>query len=179
MANRLSEDFINERALHLLLQIPVFTGQPGVRFDQWVRHVDNILEPTGWTNEDKVRVFVDRLSGQEYDVYESVRTDGITYTDLVKRIKDRYHGQETSAYYLREFEDQTRKPWESIADYAYSLKNIFLQAYSEVTVNEARFPFLKRAFLKGIGPQLRQALINFDYDNYEELYVLTFLKPLP
>ena len=38
-----------------------------------------------------------------------------------------------------------------------------------MTNNAARFPFLKRAFLKGISPQLRQALINFDYNNYEEL----------
>ena len=124
MVQNLSEDFINGRALHLLLQVPVFSGQPGVRFVQWVRHVNNILEPTRWSNEDKIRALVDRLSGQAYDVYESVKVDGNTYADLVRRMKKIYHGQETSAYYQREFEDRTRKPGESIADYAYSLKNI-------------------------------------------------------
>lgn len=77
-------------------------------------------------------------------------------------MKDRYHWQESSAFYQREFEDRIRKPGESILDYVYILKNFLLQAISEVTTNERRLPFLGRAFFKEISPHLRQALINFE-----------------
>ena len=168
-AVQLDQNFINERALHLLLQIPVYRGHPDTRFDEWVRHLDNILAPTNWTEEDKIRALADRLAGSAYDTYTSLRQANDTYEGLKQKIKNRYHGTETHAFYQREFEDRCRKPSETIPDYAYSLKNLHIQAYPHLQNADERFPFLKRAFLKGLSSKLRLALVNFEYNTYEQL----------
>ena len=165
----LNQDFINERALHLLLQIPVFTGHPGIRFNEWIRHIDDLLEPTYWAEADKIRALSSRLSGSAYDVLVSVREPEDTYIAVKNKIRDRYHGAETHAFFQREYEDRCRKPGESIPDYAYSLKNLLIQAYPHLATPAQRFPLLKRAFLKGLSSELRMALVNFEYETYEQL----------
>lgn len=165
----LDQKFINNRALHLMLQIPTFTGFPGTRFDNWVRHLDNVLAPTNWPDAEKIRALTDKLQDSAYDILQSVRADGDSYEQLKEKLKKRYHGHETGAYYQREFENRVRKPGETIADFAYDLRRILDKAYTQFNTDQLRYPLLQRAFLKGISPKLRLALANTEFTDYENL----------
>ena len=166
MANN---DFANNRALHLLLQVPVFDGTSGQRFSDWVRRIDSVLENSQWNDADKKHWLQYRLAGNAYDVYTDVYLPNDTYEQLRDKIKNRYHGQETNVFFQREFDMRVRRSEETIHDYAYSLKKLFVQAYPLVNTADLRLPFLKRAFLKGVSPALRQALVHYEYNTFEDL----------
>ena len=147
-AVQLNQDFINERALHLLLRIPVYIGHPDTRFDEWVRHLDNILTPTNWAEAEKIRALAERLAGSAYDTYSSLAEPNDTYEGLKEKIKNRYHGAETHAFYQREFEDRCRKPGETIPDYAYSLKKLAHSSLSTLAKCRRTLSVSKTSFLE-------------------------------
>ena len=166
---RMATDFNNTRALQLLLQVPIFDGKTSGRFSEWIRRLDSVIELTQWSEDEKKLTLKSRLIGPAYDVYTDVYLAGDTYVELRDKIKQRYHGEENHEFFQREFEDRTRKPGESVTDFAYSLKYLFTQAYPLVTTAAQRLPFLKRSFLKGVSSPLRQALIHFEYNTFEDL----------
>lgn len=108
-----SQDFKNKRALALLLQQPVFTGHPGVSFDDWSRHLDNILTPTNWPDAEKIRALASRLHSSAYDVFQSVHVTNESYKDVKKKLHDRYHGHETANHFQQQLETRVRRPGET------------------------------------------------------------------
>ena len=165
----LDRAFINDRALHQLMQIPVFNGHPAMRFGNWIRHLDNVLAPTQWEDAGKIRALSDRLRDSAFDVFMSIRNPGDTYEQIKTKLNNRYHGHETAAYYQKAFEERVRKPGETISDFAYDLRKLINRAYTHLNTEELRYPLLKRAFIKGISSRLRSVLVNQTFTTYEEL----------
>ena len=150
-----------QRALTMLLQVPTFSGGPSTRFDRWIKQFDNVAINSNWSDSETVSMLLTKMSDKVYDIVQNIlESQSQTYKTLKVILHERFHGNETTDYYQKKFDKCDRKPGESVLDFAFRLKTIFLRAYPPNAMESAgetatRSKFLRQKFLQGLETELR------------------------
>ena len=175
LANNFTDLHKGQRALTLLLQIPIFSGSPAVRFDRWIKQFENVVNMSNWTDDEKVNMLTTKMTDKAYDILQNILESHTTsYNDIKQLLQDRFHGNETEDYHEKKFDKCERKPLESVLDFAFRLKTVFNRAYPprpNETAHEtaAKLKFLRQKFLQGLDINLRNKIKYKNLTTFEDL----------
>ncbi len=109
------------RAVTMFLQLPSFSGGPStMRFDRWIKLLDNIVAISNWTDDEIVNMLVTKLTGAANEMLQSI-LDSVTkeYTEIKKLLQERCHGKENKDYFQAQLEEIKRQPGENIIAYGF------------------------------------------------------------
>ncbi len=169
-----------QQAYTLLVQLPMFSGNPSVRFDRWIRQFENIapsLSPT-----EKVHMLAQKFTGPANEFLHNILDSDPDFSldyDYVKTIlHQNYHGFETEDYHQKKFDTCKREAEENVIDFAYHLKTILCKAYPSSSVKKPdsnkkiHLKLFRQKFLGELQPDLRYKI---QFKNVETIDDLIFL----
>ncbi len=178
LLSSLLEFYKQQQAYTLLVQLPMFSGNPSVRFDRWIRQFENIV--SSLSPSEKVHMLAQKVTGPAYEFLHNILDSDSDFSfdyDYVKTIlHQNYHGFETEDYYQMKFDTCKREHEENVIDFAYRLKTILCKAYPSVKKPDSNqkihFKLFRRKFLDELQPDLRYKIQFKDVETIDDLIFL-------
>lgn len=164
-----AHQFHSQRALTLLAEVPVYNGKHCGSFRDWITEFEGLANSSPWSDADKIDNLKTRLKGPAFHIFLHLYNNDDTYDQLKDKLIKHFHGSENEVFLRRELEERTRRPGESIRDFAFSLRRLHIQAYPLTESEASRFPYLEEAFLKGLSDPLQSALMNERHASFDDL----------
>ncbi|KAK4021380.1 hypothetical protein OUZ56_003297 [Daphnia magna] len=110
-----------------------------------------------------MNLLMTKMAGSAHDILQNILESVTQDYKEVKRLQERFHGNENQEFFQTQLEEVKRHSGEAILDYGFRLKNIFEHGYpkeeEETKIDETtRLQMLRQKFLQGLDKTLPAAM---------------------
>ena len=120
-------------------------------WSDYLKHFEAVSDWNGWTESQKAKQLVMSFEGEALKLLGELGSDVLNdYEYLVTELNRRYDPAEQAQAWKIEFRNRSRKPSETVTQYAQSLKRLVLKAFPNMS-RDAQEQWVLDQFTLGLG----------------------------
>ena len=152
--------------------LPFYHGGVGESLDHWLKRFNRLAQANSWNADKKRDVFPWFLRGLAEQKYDSLTAaEKQNFDTMITALRDKLQHGRMSDIMSVELHARVQGEQESVADYSQEIRKLTKQAYPEFT-EAMQQTFMKRAFLNGLRPDIRQFVMLSNPATFEDAEAL-------